>query len=109
MKAVALPLLIVALGFPSSHAAEVNPIGKVIQLISDLQGKVIKEGEKAQKVYEEFSEWCEERSKDLSFEIKTGKATVAELTAVIEDETATISSLNDKVEALAAEIATDEA
>ena len=58
---------------------------------------------------EEFAEWCEDQSKKLTFEIKTGKAEVAELTATIEQETATISSLEVEVEKLAGEISVDEA
>ena len=47
---------------------------KVIQMIGDLEGKIIGEGKDAQKVYDEYSEFCEDRSKALGFEIKTGKA-----------------------------------
>merc|ERR1711967_218199 len=38
-----------------------------------LQAKIIGEGEEAQKVYEEFAEWCEDSSEDLGFDIKTAK------------------------------------
>jgi hypothetical protein len=93
----------------SAHGATTNPIGKVIQMISDLEGKVIGEGEQSHKIYAEFAEWCEDRSKEVGFEIKTGKAEVAELTATIDQEDATIGSLNAKIEELASSIATDEA
>jgi len=86
-----------------------NPIQKVLEMLSDLQAKVIKEGKDSQKVYEEFSEWCEDSAKDLMFEIKTGKAQVAELTATIDEETATIAALTTKIDELAASIATDNA
>jgi hypothetical protein len=78
-------------------------------MISDLEGKVIGEGEQSHKIYAEFAEWCEDRSKEVGFEIKTGKAEVAELTATIDQEDATIGSLNAKIEELASSIATDEA
>jgi len=78
-------------------------------MISDLQAKIIGEGNDAQKVYDEFSEFCEDRSRELGFEIKTGKQGVADLTATIEKETATASSLNAKIEGLASDISTDEA
>jgi hypothetical protein len=90
-------------------AEETNPIAKVLEMISDLQTKIIGEGEEAQKVYEEYSEWCEERSKTLSFEIKTGKSEVASLKATIDEETALSASLTTKIEELSAAIATDEA
>jgi len=92
-----------------SGVQAVDPIEKVLQMIGDLQGKIIGEGNAAQKVYDEFSEFCEDRSRQLGFEIKTGKGQVADLTAAIEKETATAASLNAKIEELSAAIATDEA
>jgi hypothetical protein len=105
MKATALTLLAVAAADDSS----VNPIEKVVQMMSDLQAKIIGEGEECQKTYEEFSEWCEDRSKDLGFEIKTGKAEVADLTATIDKETANAQALQTKIDELSGDIATDEA
>jgi len=93
----------------AARAEQANPIGKVLQLMSDLQAKILKEGEGAQKVYSEFAEWCEEQSKQLSFEIKTGKADVADLKAAIDQETATIGSLETRLEELSGSLATDEA
>jgi len=93
----------------TASADEGSPIGKVIEMISDLQAKVIKEGEEVQKTYEEFSEWCEERSKEVMFEIKTGKGEIESLKATIEKETANIQTQTTSIEELAGEIATDEA
>merc|ERR1740138_577548 len=78
-------------------------------MISDLETKIIGEGKDAQKVYDEFSEFCEDRSRELGFEIKTGKGEVKDLEAAIEKETATAESLNAKIEELASAISTDEA
>jgi uncharacterized coiled-coil DUF342 family protein len=78
-------------------------------MISDLQAKVIKEGEDAQKEYDEFSEWCEDRSTQLGFEIKTGKAEVEELKATIEEETSTSAALETKIEELSNDIKSDQA
>merc|ERR1719356_1025138 len=92
-----------------AHGSMATPIEKVIQMMSDLETKIIKEGADAQKVYDEFSEFCEDRSKNVGFEIKTGKAEVKDLKATISHETATAESLNTKIEELASAIATDEA
>merc|ERR1719333_644402 len=108
MKMSASIVLVLA-GLALANADATNPIQKVLEMISDLQTKIIGEGEAAQKVYEEFSEWCEERSKTLSYEIKTGKADSADLSATIAFEASTIASLTAKIEELSAEIATDEA
>jgi len=75
-------LWLAALARPS-QAGEVSPIGKVVQLISDLEVKILKEGERAQKVYEEYSEWCEDRARELGHEIKTGISQAETLEAKI--------------------------
>merc|ERR1740138_950893 len=92
-----------------ASASQANPIEKILEMISDLQAKVIKEGEDAQKEYDEYAEWCEDRSTQLGFEIKTGKAEVAELKATIEQETAASAALETKIEELSDDIKTDEA
>lgn len=107
MKITALLVLFVAL--PWVQSTEVNPIEKVLQMISDLQAKVIKEGEDAQKIYTEFAEYCEDRAQKLGFEIKTGKAQVAELESTIEKNTASISALESKIEELSGGISENEA
>jgi peptidoglycan hydrolase CwlO-like protein len=73
-------------------------------MLSDLQAKIIKEGEEASSVYDEFAEWCEDRSKDLNFEIRTAKGEVAELKSTIGEESAKIDELNGKIEEFAASI-----
>jgi len=104
-----LTIVAAVAGFSSSSANEASPIAKVIQMVGDLETKVISEGEECQKTYEEFSEWCEETAKNLQFEIKTGKNEVASLTATIEEESANIQKQTSTIDELAGGIATDEA
>jgi len=106
MKAVAA-ILVVALAAPA--AAQTNPIQKTLQLLSDLETKILGEGKASHKVFADFSEFCEDRSRELHFEIKTENTQIANLKAVIAEETVTMSSLTTRIEELAAEIATDEA
>lgn len=89
-------LLLVAL-----RATEANPVAKVIELLGSLEAKVIREGEEAQAVYEEFAEWCEDRSKELQFDIKTSKGEILTLKASAAKETADISALEARLEKLA--------
>jgi hypothetical protein len=105
MMKAGLMFLLVATALASS----VDPIQKVVQMLSDLEGKIVGEGTAAQKVYDEFSEFCEDRSRNIGFEIKTGHAEVNDLTATIAKEAATADSLNAKIEELSGAIATDEA
>merc|ERR1719231_91506 len=110
MKSGIVSLVILALTAVSpADASQANPIEKILEMISDLQAKVIAEGEDAQKEYDEYSEWCEDRSTQLGFEIKTGKAEKAELEATIEEETSTAAALETKIEELSNDIQTDEA
>merc|ERR1719174_1298546 len=90
-------------------ASQANPIEKILEMISDLQAKVIAEGEDAQKEYDEYSEWCEDRSTQLGFEIKTAKAEKADLKATIEEETSSSAALETKIEELSSDIQTDQA
>jgi chromosome segregation ATPase len=85
-----------------------NPIGKVLEMIADLEGKIIKEGEEAHKVYADFAEFCDDRHQEIGFEIKTGKSEVEELKATIGEATAEIDSLTSQVDDLGSSIATDE-
>merc|ERR1719473_37115 len=101
--------VVLAHGSVSLSQAQANPIGKVIEMLSELQQKIIKEGEAAQKVYDEVAEWCEEESKNLQFEIKTGKADAEELTATIDKSVSDIKAGNEAIEELATKIATAEA
>jgi len=93
----------------SAGATQASPIEKIVEMISDLQSKVIAEGADAQKTYDEYAEWCEDRSTKLGFEIKTGKADVEEFKATIEEEVSTIGALEAKIEELSSDIQTDEA
>merc|ERR1719263_323678 len=88
--------------------SEVSPVEKVIQMLSELEAKVIGEGKDAQKTYDEYSEFCDDKSRQLGFEIKTGKAEVEELTATIEEETSASAALETKIEELSNDIKTDE-
>jgi len=92
----------------AASGTSVSPIDKVIQMISDLQAKVIGEGEVAQKEYDKYSEWCEDNSRNLANEIKTQSGEVEALQATIEEETSHIAELKTKIEELAASLAQDE-
>jgi len=109
MKCGVAALALLTLVASPACAVDVSPIEKVIQMISDLEKKVISEGDAAQKAYDEFAEWCEDRSRSLGFEIKTGQAQAAELQATIDDETAASAALETKIEELSNDIKTDEA
>lgn len=108
MKSVFFSLVLVTLAVAKSQASQASPIEKVLEMISGLQQKVIAAGEDAQKVYDNYAEWCEDKAHNLVFEIKTGKADVTESKATIESETSLIGALEAKIEELSADLQTDE-
>jgi len=86
-----------------------NPVQKVLQLLTELEAKIIKDGEVEQKAYEDYADWCENGAKDKQFEIKTAKADIEDLKATITKAAADIEALEAKIGELASDIATDEA
>merc|ERR1719265_658465 len=66
------------------------------------------EGEAEAKLYEEFTSYCNDESKETQFEIKTGKADAERASAAIADETAKIGAAEAKIEELSTSIATAE-
>jgi len=112
MRTVACVATLALLGLSASVTADkvnTNPIAKVIQLISDLQAKVIADGEAEEKAYKDFFEWCDDAAREKQQEIKTLSSEKEELTATIEKATATVEELETKIGELAGKISVDEA
>jgi len=91
----------------SALAATVSPIEKIIQLIGDLEAKIIKDGEETQKLYEEFTDFCKDTSKDTQFELKTSNSDAERFAATVSDKEAEISALETKIGELSTTIATN--
>jgi C4-type Zn-finger protein len=107
MQAFAIVLLLA--GLSQAVSAETSPVSKVLDLLAGLQTKIIGEGEAAQTEYDEYAEWCEDRSRNVEFEIRTGAGNVEDLKAHIDEQKAMQSELKTKIEELAGGIATDTA
>jgi len=76
--------------------------------MDDLQKKVIADGEAEKKLYEKFTEWCEDETTSNGYALKDAKAKAESLAASIEKEGASIQSLTATIEELAATIARNE-
>lgn len=100
---------VVALNVADAASVAGGPMSKVFEMLSDLQAKILKEGKESQQVYDEFSEWCKDRSRNVGFEIKTGKSEAADLSAAIEKESANMAAFSTKIEELAGSISKNEA
>jgi len=101
-------VLLSAAPFQVTGAKTTNAVTKVIQLISDLEAKILKEGTASAKVYDEYGEWCEDESKKLGHEIKTLSLQVEDLKATIDKETTTAEEMTAKIEELTAAISVDQ-
>ena len=80
----------------------------LVEMMSECEAKVMKEGEEAQKVYAEFAEWCEDRSKELRYEVKTAKREIQNLEATVYKETNAQQVLTTQIEEVAGHIASQE-
>jgi len=100
-------LLMIAV--PARADSTGNPIQKIIELITEFQGKIIRDGEVEQKAYEEYFEWCDDASKEKTFELKTATAKSEKLTATLEKANSDIEDASTKIEELSAATSTDEA
>merc|ERR1719401_1391238 len=92
----------------SAEDVQSNPLGKVFELMSSLEAKIVKEGEAEAKAFKEFFQWCDEASQNLNNDIKTGKANQEKLTAKIDEETSAIAVGTSKIEELSAAISSNE-
>jgi hypothetical protein len=91
----------------SAFAVSVSPIEKIIQLLGDLEAKIIKDGEETQKLYETFTDFCKDTSKDTQFELKTSKSDAERYAASVADKEAEITALETKIGELSTTIATN--
>jgi len=107
MKAV-FACLFLALSVHGAVAVDSNPLGKVFELMSALEAKIIKEGEAEAAAFKEFFNWCDSTSMNLNNEIKTGKKTQEKLEAKIGELTSAIDVSESKIEELSAAISKSE-
>lgn len=82
-----------------------SPTSTVIELISDLQQKIIAEGEVAQKTYNEFASYCKKRAVVLGSELKEDKKEEKGLEAEIQKEITDIKTEDMRAEEESEDIA----
>jgi len=91
----------------TTSASQTNPIQKVIEMITQLEAKLMKEGEAEQKAYEEYFEWCDDAAKEKAFDVKTATAKKEKLEATIKKAASDIDDADEKIASLVASIAQD--
>merc|ERR1719487_375865 len=81
-----------------------RPVTKVINLLKDMSAQLEKEGKEDQEGFEKIACWCETNDKDKTVSIDGAEARITDLTATIEEATATSARLNTEIKQLGAEI-----
>jgi len=92
----------------TGSASTVNPIQKVIQLVSSLQAKIIRDGEQTHKSFEEFSNYCQVSSIAKQNEIKSALSEKETLQATIAKASADADESAIRIQELSGSIAADE-
>jgi len=85
-----------------------SPLAKVITLMTQLQGQVIREGEMSHTSYKKYSAWCEKSSREKQFEIKEGISSKADLEATIDKAKTDGEEAEARIGELSGMISTDE-
>jgi len=100
--AAACVLLVIT---PCAHALAVSPVQKVLQMMGEMNAKGEKMMEEEQKIFAEYSEWVDDQSTQLGFDIKTAKSDIDELTAFIAKADSDVDTLSSAIDELEGEIA----
>mmetsp|Transcript_129966 Transcript_129966/g.228885 ORF Transcript_129966/g.228885 Transcript_129966/m.228885 type:complete len:711 (-) Transcript_129966:77-2209(-) len=108
MLALLLSLVFLRQAMSSVHA-DVSPVDKVVQLLTELKAKITREGEEEKKLFEAFMAWCKDGGKEKEFEIKTGKSKIQDLEATISKGASDFDVSSSKIEELAAQLSTNDA
>jgi len=81
-----------------------TPTAKVIDIISQLERKMIAKGQLSQQIYEEFAQWCANRAMVFGLELKSDQKEKEKLEARIDQHDSEIKSTGMKVEKKSKEI-----
>lgn len=92
----------------SAAAVGVSPVQKVQQLIQSLKAKVEKDLDTQSREFEVFARNCDKDADDKTRSIASSKATIEDLTAVIENSQATIASVESEIQDASEQISAEE-
>jgi len=87
-------------------AEESNPLGKVYELMDGLAAQITSEGEAEAKAYKGLFAWCDDSSKTVGYDIKTGTSKKEKLGAKIDETFSDVEVGTSKIADLTSAIAT---
>merc|ERR1719281_662887 len=97
------------LAVSSAAAVKVTPVEKVLEMLEEMKAKGIKEMEAEQEIFRQYTEWVDDETTRLGFEIKTGKSEIEELIAFIDKADNDVAQLAAAIAELEGQIAQLEA
>merc|ERR1719333_1238367 len=103
MQHACLTCLLALAVSPMVVAETANPISKVIELLSALEAKIMKDGEAEEKAFKDYFEWCDDAAKEKGFILKTESAKKEKLKATIgkaKDDAAAASEIISEMSAV---------
>jgi len=96
----AICIITAVIGAHALEGAE-SPIGKVLDMLADLEAKVSKDASAETLAYENYTKFCVKSKRDLGYEITDGETNVEELQATIEKSTSEADGAAKRLEELA--------
>eukprot|EP00429_Kryptoperidinium_foliaceum_P018796 CAMPEP_0176043554 /NCGR_PEP_ID=MMETSP0120_2-20121206/21614_1 /TAXON_ID=160619 /ORGANISM="Kryptoperidinium foliaceum, Strain CCMP 1326" /LENGTH=711 /DNA_ID=CAMNT_0017376961 /DNA_START=85 /DNA_END=2220 /DNA_ORIENTATION=- len=92
----------------TASAADMNPLEKTIQLLTNLQTQVVADGEREQLAYSKYADWCSKTAKEKTQEVKSATKQKGKLEADIQMAKSDIEASVAKIEQLSALLATND-
>jgi len=89
-------------------AAKVTPVQQVLGMLENMKAKGAKALAVEKMVFADYTEWVDDETTKLGFEVKTGKSSISKLTATIDKAESDISGLKSAIGKLDAELGTME-
>jgi len=102
-------MMFILLSLVAATQLEVSPVQKVIELLDGLKGKVEADLENEEKLMGEYAKWCDEEDNEKTDAIRSGKRTIGDLQATIQNADARVAELTTEIEELVAKISSAEA
>lgn len=100
--------VLVALATVAGSVA-VDPLGKVFELIQGLKNKVVADGEREEKAFHKYMDWCGTSSKNVQYQIGQASNLADKLSAKVTELSSSIEVADSKTSDLAASISKAEA
>jgi len=83
----------------------INPVTKVVNLLTDMKIQVEKEADEDKEIYEKMDCWCKTNDREKSRALEIAEEKINELEAFIEESAAKVAQLEGEIEKLKEDIA----